>query len=253
MRALPAPLRFAARYALRPSEGVKWGKFLGTRLSAEAFSDRWNLMNQFYEISDKVHCAHTQFEMISVVEGILSVPKSVPGCIVEAGCFKGGSAAKFSLVAQMIDRKVVLFDSFEGMPENDEAHDKNIFGESAADAFAKGTYRGALAEVQETLSRYGCVDRCEFHKGWFDDTMPHFNEPVAAAYIDVDLASSTRTCLKFLYPLLVKGGVLYSQDGHLPLVIEVFRDAEFWQREIGIPVPHVEGLGTRKLIKLVKH
>lgn len=45
-----------------------------------------------------------------------------------------------------------------------------------------------------------------FIKGWFEDTMPVFNERIIAAYIDVDLASSTKTCLKYLYPLLVPGG-----------------------------------------------
>jgi hypothetical protein len=82
--------------------------------------------------------------------------------------------------------------------------------------------------------------------------MPKFNEPVAAAYLDVDLAASTRTCLKYLYPLLEKGGSLYSQDGHLPLVISVFDDADFWLNEVGFEKPPIYGLGEKKLIKIVR-
>ncbi len=41
--------------------------------------------------------------------------------------------------------------------------------------------------------------------------LPTFKEKVAAVYIDVDLASSTRTCLNHLYPLLERGGVCFSQ------------------------------------------
>jgi len=82
--------------------------------------------------------------------------------------------------------------------------------------------------------------------------MPKFSKSIVAIYLDVDLASSTRTCLKYLYPLLVPGGVLYSQDGHLPLVIDVFKDDEFWKKEVSYPKPHIEGLGKKKLIKIVK-
>jgi hypothetical protein len=58
--------------------------------------------------------------------------------------------------------------------------------------------------------------------------------------------------LKYLYPLLEPGGVLYSQDGHLPLVIDVFNDRSFWRNEVGYARPEVIGLGEKKLIKIVK-
>ena len=72
------------------------------------------------------------------------------------------------------------------------------------------------------------------------------------AYIDVDLASSTKTCIKYLYPLLVPGGVIVSQDGAFPLVIDLFKDKDLWEDELGVPVPKVEGLGTSKMLRVVK-
>jgi O-methyltransferase len=75
---------------------------------------------------------------------------------------------------------------------------------------------------------------------------------VAAAYVDVDLASSTRTCLRHLYPLLVPGGALFSHDGHLPLVQEVLTDDAFWRDEVGWPRRPIEGLGERKLVVIRK-
>jgi O-methyltransferase len=96
------------------------------------------------------------------------------------------------------------------------------------------------------------IESCEFVEGLFDDTMPRFSVPIVTAFLDVDLASSTRTCLKYLYPLLVPGGVLIAHDGHLPLVRDVYSDAEFWTKEVGCRKPHVEGLGTQKLLKIVK-
>ena len=123
---------------------------------------------------------------------------------------------------------------------------------AAKPASPKVAYCGALEEVKANVAKYGKIDRCRFIQGWFDDTMPHFHEPIATAYIDVDLVSSTKTCLKYLYPLLAPGGILYSQDGHLPLVIEVFDDDSFWENEVGCKKPRMLGLGTSKLITVFK-
>ena len=96
------------------------------------------------------------------------------------------------------------------------------------------------------VGRYGHVDACRFVRGWFEDTMPTFKEPIAAAYLDVDLVSSTQTCLKYLYPLIMPGGFLTSQDGHLPLVANVLLD---WQKENDVTFT---GLGTQKLVWFCK-
>ncbi len=196
-----------------------------------------------------IDCAHTQDEILTVAAGVLSLPNTVEGVIVEAGCFKGGSAAKFSLLARIANRQFVAFDSFEGLPDNDESTQKSMFGETPN--FEKGKYLGTLVEVRRNVERFGDIQRCVFHKGWFDDTMPHFKEKIVAGYIDVDLASSTKTCLKFLFPLVQPGGALYSQDGHLPYVQDVLADAEFWKRVVGRDIPAMEGLYQRKLVRLL--
>ena len=82
--------------------------------------------------------------------------------------------------------------------------------------------------------------------------MTHLAKLVTAAYLDVDLASSTRTCLKHLWPLLTPGGMIFSQDGHLPFVLDVFKDERFWNNELGSLKPAVHGMGERKLIWVQK-
>lgn len=211
---------------------------------------RAQMLRQFAAITRNVQCHHTEEEMFQYVRAILAAPKAVRGAFVEAGCFKGGSTAKFSLAAKIAERQLLVFDSFEGIPAHSEGHDMNIFGRPAF--FREGSYRGELEEVMANVRRYGSVGSCEFKRGWFDDTLPAIKGPIAGIYLDVDLAASTRTCLQYLYPLLEHGGVLFSQDGHLPLVIDVFSDDLFWEREVGCRKPYIEGLGTRKLIKIVK-
>jgi len=188
--------------------------------------------------------------MLPIISSILALPTGGEGVIVEAGTFMGGSAAKLSHACAMRRRKLIIFDSFEGIPENNERHDRNIFGGLVK--FNRGDWAGALDLVQKNIRIYGRIDVCEFAKGWFEDTMPTFDRPIDVAYIDVDLASSTRTCLKYLFPLLRRGGIIYSQDGHLPLVIDVLKDEQFWNAEVGVDRPRMDGIGNRKIVAIYR-
>ena len=211
---------------------------------------RMGLVKRAYAASFTIDSPHTQEEILTFVRTILEIPCDVPGVIVEAGCYKGSSTAKFSLAADAVGRQLVIFDSFRGLPENDEPHDKNIFGRP--ENFQAGEYCGTLAEVESNVSRFGVIDRCRFVPGWFADTLPQFSEPIAAVYLDVDLASSTRECIRRFYPLLRPGGVLFSQDGHLPLVIDVLDDDRFWTGEVGCRKPPIAGLRKKKLVAITK-
>ncbi|MGA8028867.1 MAG: TylF/MycF/NovP-related O-methyltransferase [Bryobacteraceae bacterium] len=211
-----------------------------------SLAQRLKLLLRFYRVSRSVECAHSESQIIHFSRAVLGLPKTVKGCLVEAGCFKGGTSAKFSILAKAANRELVTFDSFEGIPDNQEDHGQNIFGGEVG--FLKGDYRGDFREVTENVRRYGEIQACRFVKGFFEDTMPSFHQPVAAAYLDVDLASSTRDCLRYLWPLLSPGGVVFSQDGHLPLVLEVFKDVKFWRDELGCMPPQVEGMGQQQLV-----
>ena len=106
--------------------------------------------------------------------------------------------------------------------------------------------------MERAIRAYGRLDHCEFVQGWFENTMPHFKKPVIAAYVDVDLQSSTRTCVTHLYPLLTPRAPLFSQDGHLPLIIALLEDDMFWEQTVGTKKPPLCGIGMRKLVQLRK-
>jgi O-methyltransferase len=215
-------------------------------------AERTQLNGRVAKISRHVECAHDESEVLSFMYAVFGLPKTVEGCMVECGSFKGGSTAKFSIVAKMTGRELVVFDSFEGLPENREEHTDSILGHSVEGWFAGGEFHGLLDEVKKNVTAYGEIDVCRFVQGYYENTMPDFHEPVAAVYVDVDLAESTRTCLKYMWPLLSPGGVLMSQDGDFPLVIDVYGDDKFWEEELGCARPEVDGLGTRKIISIVK-
>lgn len=248
----PWPLHYAYRklyYAPKDIPAALDFIFHATK-SPTSFGSRLALVGKFYSISYYVDCPHTEHEMLVITKQILNLGAGVPGTIVEAGSFHGGSTAKLSLVAKLCGRSFNVFDSFEGMPENAEAHGKSIYGREHH--FPKGSHAVGIEEVKGNVARYGNIAGVEFHKGFFSDTMPHFHEPVAAAAINVDLVQSTRDCFHYLYPLLSSGGIIISQDAHFPWIIELFNDAAFWRDEIGIAKPTMDGLGTLKFVTVRK-
>jgi O-methyltransferase len=114
-----------------------------------------------------------------------------------------------------------------------------------------GEYTGTFEEVRGNVNKYGEVSVCRFVRGWFSETLPSFREPVSVAFVDVDLVSSVRTCLRYLYPLLLPGGVIFSHDGHIPACVAAMEDEAFWKDEVGSRYPEIIRLG-RKVLQIRK-
>jgi O-methyltransferase len=176
---------------------------------------------------------------------ILNVPPDTPGVIVECGCYKGGSTVNLSLVAAVCGRRLHVFDSFEGLPEPD-ADDSGhvVMAERLVRTYATGAYAGTLAEVTSNVRRFGALAASEFHQGLFSDTLPDFDEPVVFAYLDVDLATSEKTCLRHLWPLLVPGAFVFTDEAHHLEIAELFFDRPWWQSELHAPPPGLVGAGS---------
>ena len=219
--------------------------------SPTSFGARLALIIKFYKISYFVDCPHTEHEMIAIARQVLDLGGGVPGALVEAGSFHGGSTAKLSLVAGLCGRQFHVFDSFEGMPSNAEAGGKSIYGREHH--FPKGSHAVPFEEVKGNVARWGDASRVHYHKGFFSDTMPSFREAVGGACVNVDLAQSTRDCFRYLWPLLPPGGIIISQDAHFPWIIELLRDDAFWRDELRVAArPDIPGLGTLKFVTVRK-
>jgi len=207
-------------------------------------------VEQHYLITKALISPHSTQDIISFATEILSLPNTRAGYIIEAGCYKGSSTAKFSIAAGLAGRQLVVFDSFQGLPAHNEEHGMSIEGREVI--FHEGDFSGDLEEVRQNVATYGNIDACTFIPGWFEETMKNCPSPVAAAYIDVDLLLSTRQCLAAIYPRLAPGGSIFSQDGHLPLILELLEDKYFWETELGYTCPFLEGIRKGKLVKITK-
>ena len=168
---------------------------------------------------------------------LLSVPPDVKGVIVEAGSWKGGTTANLSIIADLVGRDLIVYDSFEGLPAPAD-------GDRWASQFGEGAFRGELDEVRANVAAHGVIERCEFRKGWFSETMPGHREPIVAAFVDVDRQSSMHECLLGLWPHLVDRGYLFIDEYIRLDYCAVFFSERYWRTYFDRPPPGLLGAGT---------
>ncbi|WP_298356668.1 TylF/MycF/NovP-related O-methyltransferase [Rhodoblastus sp.] len=142
------------------------------------------------------------------------IKSNVPGDIVETGVWRGGASimARAVLKAHDVrDRKVILADSFAGLPPPDES----LFPADAGSTFHEFPELAvSLEEVQDNFRRFGLLDeQVVFVKGWFKDTMPTLpTEKIAILRLDGDMYESTIQPLEQLYDRVSTGGWIIVDD-----------------------------------------
>ncbi len=167
---------------------------------------------------------------------ILETSPEVKGDIVECGSWQGGSSANLSLICRLTKRKLLIFDSFEGLPVN-ESIDRQGHYET-------GAFCGSLEVVKKNIERYGAIECCEFNKGWFDATLPGLNSPVLLAFLDVDLELSLETCVRYIWPNLTDQGYMFI-DEYVELdYCAIFWSEEYWRRYFDRTPPGLIGAGV---------
>lgn len=148
------------------------------------------------------------------------VAREVPGDVIEAGVWRGGTSIFMRGVLDAIgatDRRVWLADSFEGLPPVDPStsakEHRAVNGPVIRDAYRN--FAASLDEVRSNFAAYRLLDeRTVFLKGWFRDSLPTIprDSRFALIRLDADLFESTRDALTLLYPRLSRGGYLVVDD-----------------------------------------
>lgn len=151
----------------------------------------------------------------------------VPGDIVECGVWRGGSmmAAAYTLHDMgNPDRRLVLFDTFEGMSPPDQ-RDVTYTDESAADRLARSSRSdprsvwayAPLDDVRANMASTGYpAEQIVYVPGKVEETIPAAAPgQIALLRLDTDWYVSTRHELEHLFPRIAPGGVLIVDDyGH---------------------------------------
>jgi O-methyltransferase len=230
----------AARYLLLRDElrrFVKRGK------SARDQAQRRNILDRFAAIHVAVPCAHSPLQFAIIADHLLDL--DVPGDIVQCGAFKGGSTAKLSVLAELTGRRLLVCDSFEGLPRTEESTQRHVsFGDQPDYIFGAGEYAGSLDEVRANVERAGNASVCTFVKGWFCDTLPALDTRPALVFTDVDYVGSARDCLRWLWPKLADGGLWFTHEAMFLTYVEGVMDAAWWMETLGEPPPVLIGGGA---------
>jgi O-methyltransferase len=184
---------------------------------------------------------HSEKEMLVLADFLLHC--EMPGCIVECGCYTGGSSAKLSLLASETNRDLYVCDSFEGLPEVDPLDGNFNSVEGVAQNYKMGNYAAPLEKVQANIATWGDPSRVHFLRGYFSDTLPGLQVTPVLVFSDADLISSTRDVIRHLWPRIVIGGRLYSHDMNLTGLVYGITDPQWWVTEMGSPAPPLFGAG----------
>lgn len=129
--------------------------------------------------------------------------KGVKGSMAELGVNKGDFAKYMN--AGLPDRKIYLFDTFEGFCEKDF----NI-SDNRTDYFDLFLD----TNIQTVMDKMICPQNVIIRKGWFPDTlegMPN-DETYCLVSLDTDLYKPMIAGLRYFYPRLQKGGYIFIHD-----------------------------------------
>ena len=141
---------------------------------------------------------------------------AVPGDICEFGIAEGATSALLANEIRATDRRLWLFDSFEGLspPTAEDELIDDIFQLGSMAAYAgKMNY-----PVEAVRKRLAAVDfplsRVEIVPGFIEKSIkgPRLPERVALAYVDFDFYEPILVALRFLRQVMPRGGRIVVDD-----------------------------------------
>jgi len=231
---IAAPVSLA--YFFRKDIGRDYGVGFLTKLM---------IILRFRRNGKRIPAATNWKEHLRIATEILNIPRTIKGDVIECGCYKGCSSTNLSLICDIVGRKLLLCDSFEGLPslvESDKVH-YNILRKHV-DNYKKGDFAGGLDEVKHNIGRYGKISVCEFVKGYYEQTLNQLQGSYVLAFLDVDLHKSLKECLTSLWPRLVNGSYLFSHEAQDIAFTFLFFDKKWWEENLKCEPPGFVGAGT---------
>jgi O-methyltransferase len=209
------------------------------------FATKLRLAGRMRRNRKRIATASHFLEHLLMATEIMKIPRSVEGCVVECGSFKGGSAANLSLVCSLCNRRLEIFDSFAGLPDPSAADQQHIVvGAREVHVYAKGAFCGTLEEVRNNIAQFGDLAVCNFNVGYFDQTLPGFQRRCIMAFLDVDLVDSLETCVKYLWPRVQDGCHVFTHEAQHMEIPAFFFDQSWWRSNLQCSAPGLVGAGS---------
>ena len=155
----------------------------------------------------------------------------IPGAAAELGVYRGFFAKRINTL--LPDRKLYLFDSFEGFAE-----------EANASASFQAAHQNTA--VEKVFSIMPHPETVIVKPGFFPASLDGLEETFCLVSLDVDFYQTTLDGLRYFWPRLSPGGYLLLHDwgsAKLPGVAEALRcyEKELGRQITAVPLPDVGG------------
>ncbi|MBI4856247.1 MAG: class I SAM-dependent methyltransferase [Acetobacterium woodii] len=128
--------------------------------------------------------------------------RKVAGAIAELGVYQGKFARELN--QNFPDRKLYLFDTFEGFQPEDIVSERGLSKAKAGDFYD--------TSEEAILNQMPFPEQVAILKGRFPETIPDQEIQYALVSLDADLYEPTRQGLSYFYPRLSSGGVMLIHD-----------------------------------------
>jgi O-methyltransferase len=136
----------------------------------------------------------------------------LPGAFAECGVYRGD----FSVVLNRLfpERKLYLFDTFEGYSKKDMETEKALGNEwvFSREYFKISTDFFKETSVELVKSRMINPENVIFKKGWIPDSFDGVDDKFAFVRLDLNLYDPMLASFRFFYPKMEHGGVLLIHD-----------------------------------------
>jgi O-methyltransferase len=130
--------------------------------------------------------------------------RKINGSTAELGVYRGDFAKNINITFP--DRKLYLFDTFEGFAERDIKTEKNGGYSRSKTGYFSST------SVELVLRKMKYRENCVIKKGCFPDTVLDVDERFVFVSIDCDLFEPILSGLEYFYPRLEKGGYIFVHE-----------------------------------------
>ena len=131
----------------------------------------------------------------------------VEGDVVEFGCYVGTTSVPMGQRLMTIDKRLFVYDSFEGLPEKAQ-EDQSPTGTQ----FVAGELSTTKKQLVKNFRRAN-VPLPTIVKGWFSDVTPaQVPDIISFAYLDGDYYHSVRDPLKLIWGRLSPGAIVLVDD-----------------------------------------
>ena len=150
----------------------------------------------------------------------------ISGDFVEMGCYKGDTSLLLAEIVKASEKKLWVYDSFEGLPEKKEV-DKSVMGV----LFRGGELAVTKREVKQRFLRAN-LPVPVIKKAWFSELVENdLPEQIAFAFLDGDFYESIKDSIKLVAPKMSDGGVMVVHDYTNPALPGVKRAVDEWMQK----------------------